>query len=168
MKYMHLIAFLATLFSVASSEPPPRDGIALGYFTTPNSIVYRSSMSDERAMDFWLDVPEVAFGDQGELRIGAGIGYAMFVSRHDDFAFLIRPQFSFAYVEDIRKRGEIAVGATATAVAFLDHIGANNVDIYAGISLGSVAELGEDYTKFHILLTRKKPFGIVIGAMYYF
>lgn len=163
-----LLLFAILFISFAYGEPPPRDGMALGYMTTPNSIVYRSPFSDERAVDFWLDIPEFTIGEEGGLRVGCGAGYAMFFARHDDFAFMLRPQISFAYVEHYYNRGEIGIGITAAATAYLDHIGMNDVDIYAGISLGSVIEMGEDYTAFHLLLTQRDPFGLLIGAMYYF
>ncbi len=166
MRYGVLCLLLVT--SLSFCEPPPRDGMALGYMTTPNSIVYRSAISNEKALDFWLDIPEFSLGNTGKLRLGGGIGYAIFLARQDDFAFMVRPQISFAYVEDYYKRAEIAIGATGAVVAYLDHIGMENVDVYAGISLGSVVELGENYTEFHLILNRRTPFGIVLGVMRYF
>lgn len=165
-----IITILGFVIAVSSSycAPPPRDGVAAGYMTTPNSFVYRSPFSEKTALDFWLDMPEVSFGDYDGFRIGVGAGYAIFISRQDNFALMLRPQFSVAYIEDIYNGAEIGMGITAAVVAYLDEIGIHNIDIYAGVSLGSVIELGEDYTRFNILLTRKGPFGLLIGFMYYF
>jgi len=167
MKYFAIVIIFISFIS-AFSEPPLREGIALGYMTTPNSIVYRSTLSDESAGDFWLDLPEVSLGTESELRLGAGMGYAMFFSRHDDFALMFRPQVAFGYWEQTVKRGEISLGAIGAVVAYLDNIGLYDTDIIVGASLGSVMEIGENYTTFHILLTRRSPFGIAAGVMYYF
>ena len=167
-KPFRLLIILFLLVSVLFCEPPPRDGMALGYMTTPNSIVYRSPFSDERAADFWLDIPEFTIGEVGAFRIGCGAGYAMFLVRQDDFAFMLRPQVSFAYIEQGYHRGEIALGVAGAVTAYLDHIGLEDVDVYAGISLGSTIELGEDFTAFHLILSRQEPFGILIGVMKYF
>jgi len=166
----YAIFALAVFLCIVSAfcEPPQREGPAIGYMSTPNSFVYRSPFSSESAMDFWLDLPEVLIGTDGAMRFGGGLGYAMFLMRQDDFAFMVRPQMSFGYVEENYERGEIGIGATAAVTAYLDNLGMDDTDIYAGVSLGSVIEFGEDYTTLRLLLTRESPFGLVIGIMRYF
>jgi hypothetical protein len=176
---MNKIITLATISIIATAAfcedtdevatPPVREGFAIGYLTTPNSVVFRVSLSENTAGDFWVDVPDIDFGDFSSLTVGTGAGYAMFPIKNPDFALMVRPQASLRYYNsDAEDYGEIAFGATGTVVAYLDNIGLPNGDIYAGVSLGTTIEMRENSTVFRGLLSKRGPFGIVIGMMYYF
>lgn len=162
-----LLVLSASLGAVFA-EPPEREGIAIGYMTTPNSVVYRSTWSESAAMDFWLDIPEASFGSEGGFSVGAGAGYATFPRRFENVSFMLRPQVSFRYTEARAKRGKLCVGIAAAVVAHLENLGIPQTDLIAGISLGSYVVMGEDYTAFHLLLAKDEPFGILLGIMRYF
>ncbi|MCD6594401.1 hypothetical protein DRQ29_06795 [bacterium] len=163
------IIFVSIIFSSAFGQiEPERTGIALGYMTTPNSIVYRSTWSENSAIDVWVDIPEISAGDFGGFRLGAGSGYAIFLDRQKYFCFMVRPQLSFAYISETMNYFEIGAGVAGSAVAYLDSLGVPNTDVYAGISLGSVARFGDGTKTFDFILTKDRPFGILIGVMRYF
>jgi len=166
-----LVLFLTTLWAQDEeviTPPPERSGIALGYMTTPNSIVYRTTWNETGAFDFWVDLPEIVVGDIELLELGAGFGYAMFFARNEHACFMFRPQLSVRYLYDSVGSLELGIGAAGAVVAYLDSLGIPDTDIYAGISLGAVGQISNNISAFHLILTQRRPFGLVIGVMKYF
>ena len=162
---LFVVIFFSLVFGQSEVE---RTGIALGYMTTPNSFVYRSTWSENSAIDIWLDLPEIYLGDNDGFQVGAGAGYAMFIDKQEYFCFMLRPQVDVAYISEITDYSQIGLGVAASAVAYLDSLGIPDVDIYAGISLGSVARFGNGAKTFDLILLKEKPFGILLGVMKYF
>ncbi|RKZ34918.1 hypothetical protein DRQ33_01120, partial [bacterium] len=159
---------LWVIISPVIAQVPERSGIALGYMTTPNSIVYRNSWSENNAIDLWIDIPNILLGDMDGFEMGAGTGFAMFFNKQRHFCFMIRPQISLRYIANGSSYSELGIGIAGSAVAYMDSLGVPNTDIYAGISLGSIARFNEDFNSFTLILTQERPFGILIGVMKYF
>ncbi len=166
------IVVCTAIFGICSAQDadyPKREGIALGYMSTPNSLVYRMMWSENSAFDLWLDIPEMSFGDVKSTQAGGGFGYAMFLARGKHAGFMLRPQCTFRYVDDdIWSRTEVGMGAAASAVAFLDSTGLPNVDVYAGITLGAYASFGNNLSSFSLIAANRGPFGVFVGVMKYF
>ena len=155
--------------AVILAQTPSRLGIALGYMTTPNSVVYRNTLNEASALDLWVDIPEFDVGDVSGWNVGFGAGYAMFPQKQTYMAFMVRPQVWMGYNSGGGNNyAQIGLGVAGAVVAYLDSLGVPNTDIYAGMSAGSVITVGKDFTYAHLLLSYRKPFGILLGVMRYF
>ncbi len=164
-----IITAVLSIASVLYGQAPSRLGVALGYMTTPNSIVYRNTFSENSALDLWLDIPEFDVGDITGWQVGFGAGYAMFISRQTYMAFMLRPQIWVGYhSSDAGDNVGIGLGVAGAVVAYLDSLGVSNTDVYAGVSAGSIINLGDNFSYAHLLLSYRKPFGVLIGVMKYF
>ena len=163
-----LIILLAISGVVLFAQTPSRLGIALGYMTTPNSVVYRNTLNENSALDLWVDIPEFDVGDVSGWNVGFGAGYTMFTAKQTYMAFMVRPQVWVGYNSGGGDYAQIGLGVAGAVVAYLDSLGVPNTDIYAGMSAGSVITVGKDFTYAHLLLSYRKPFGILLGVMRYF
>ncbi|GEM_PF-6205469 len=164
-----LIIVQIFIVTVLFAQTPSRLGIALGYMTTPNSVVYRNTLNEDSALDLWVDIPEFDVGDLSGWNVGFGAGYTMFPQKQTYMAFMVRPQVWVGYNSaDGDNYAQIGLGVAGAVVAYLDSLGVPNTDVYAGMSAGSVITVGKDFTYAHLLLSYRKPFGILLGVMRYF
>lgn len=162
------IIILMFVLSFVLAQSPSRLGVALGYMTTPNSFVYRNTLSENSALDLWIDIPEGDVGDVSGWQAGAGAGYAMFLNKQEYVAIMLRPQIWLGYYGGTGDYFKIAFGAAGAVTAYLDSLGIPNTDVYAGISLGSTITIGDNFTHAHLLLATQRPFGLLLGVMKYF
>ncbi len=164
-----MIALLIMGFnSYSLAQYPVREGIAVGYLSTPNSFLYRMHFQENNFFDLWVDIPEVAIGKRDGVVLGFGAGYAMNMARQKHFCFMLRPQISFRYINLDYSYSEFGLGVAGAVVAHMDSLGVPDVDVLAGISLGMLLSTGNKNTTFYMPLTHRSPFGLFIGVLKYF